>query len=75
MYNEDFMKIVEELKHNEELLFKVVSYVEELLIKNNVGYYEEIDILKNKLGLSDSDLEYLGIRDYELEREIESFEG
>ena len=75
MYNEDFMKRVEELKHNEELLFKVVSYVEELLIKNNVGYYEEIDILKNKLGLSDSDLEYLGIRDYELEREIESFEG
>ena len=75
MYNEDFMKRVEELKHNEELLFKVVSYVEELLIKNNVGYYEEIDIFKNKLGLSDSDLEYLGIRDYELEREIESFEG
>lgn len=73
--NEDFMKRVEELKHNEELLFKVVSYVEELLIKNNVGYYEEIEIFKNKLGLSDSDLEYLGIRDYELEREIESFEG
>ena len=74
MYINDIER-VEELKHNEELLFKVVSYVEELLIKNNVGYYEEIEIFKNKLGLSDSDLEYLGIRDYELEREIESFEG
>lgn len=75
MYNEDFMKRVEQLKHNEELLFKVVSYVEELLIKNNVGYTEEIEIFKKYLGMNEEDLEYLGIRDYELEREINIFEG
>ena len=66
---------IEQLKHNEELLFKVVSYVEELLINNNIGYTEEIEIFKKYLGMNEEDLEYLGIRDYELERELNIFEG
>ena len=74
MYISDIER-VEQLKHNEELLFKIVSYVEKMLIKNNVGYYEEIEIFKKNLGMSDEDLEYLGIRDYELEKEINFLEG
>ncbi len=61
---------VEQLKHNEEILFKVLSFVSELLVKNNVGYFEEIEIYKNKLGMSDADLEYLGLRDLDLEEEL-----
>lgn len=62
---------IEQLKHNEELLFKTLSYLSGLLVKNNVGYYEEIEIYKKYLGMSDADLEYLGLRDYDLEEELE----
>lgn len=64
------LKRVEQLKHNEEILFKVLSFVSELLVKNNVGYFEEIEIYKNKLGMSEEDLEYLGLRDLDLEKEL-----
>ena len=63
---------IEQLKHNEELLFKTVSYLESLLIKNNIGYYEEIEIFKKYLGMNDEDLEYLGIKDYDLEEELKN---
>ena len=68
--NKETLDRIEQLKHNEEILFKVLSYVSELLVKNNVGYYEEIEIYKNKLGMSEEDLEYLGLRDLDLEREL-----
>lgn len=61
---------IEQLKHNEELLFKTLSYLSNLLVKNNVGYYEEIDIYKKDLGMSEEDLDYLGLRDYDLEEEL-----
>ena len=73
--NNENLKRIEQLKHNEELLFKVLSYLSELLVKNNVGYTEEIEIYKKYLGMSEEDLEYLGLRDYELERELNIFEG
>lgn len=62
---------IEQLKHNEELLFKTLEYLSTLLVKNNVGYYEEIEIYKKYLGFNDKDLEYLGLRDYDLESESE----
>ena len=71
---EEKVKRIEQLKHNEELLFKTLSFLSEYLAKNNVGYYEEIDIYK-KIGFTDNDMEYFGLRDYELEREINYFNG
>lgn len=65
---------IEQLKHNEDLLFKTLSYLSDLLVKNNVGYYEEIEIYKKYLGMSEEDLEYLGLRDYDLEEELKKDE-
>lgn len=67
IFGEKEMQRVEQLKHNEEILFKVLGYLTEMFAKNNIGYYEEIEIYKNKLGLNDEDLEYLGIKDKQLE--------
>lgn len=73
-WEEERNKRIEQLKHNEDLLFKTLSFLSSYLIENNVGYYEEIDIYK-KLGYTEEDLDYFGLRDYELEREINYFEG
>lgn len=66
--NSEVLERVEQLKHNEDLLFKTLTFLSEYLVKNNVGYYEEIDIYK-KIGFTEQDLEYFGLRDYDLERE------
>lgn len=73
-WEEERRKRIEQLKHNEDLLFKTLTFLSDYLIKNNVGYNEEIDIYR-KIGYSEEDLEYFGLRDYELEREINYFEG
>lgn len=71
---EEKAKRIEQLKYNEKLLFKTLSFLSEYLANNNVGYYEEIDIYK-KIGFTDNDMEYFGLKDYELEREIDYFNG
>ena len=65
---------IEQLKHNEELLFNTLTYFSEFMAKNGVGYYDEIEMYK-KIGFTDEDIEYFGLRDYELEREINYFNG
>ena len=65
---------IEQLKHNEELLFNTLTYFSEFMVKNGVGYYDEIEMYK-KIGFTDEDIEYFGLRDYELEREINYFNG
>ena len=44
------------------------------MVKNGIGYYDEIEMYK-KIGFTDEDIEYFGLRDYELEREINCFNG
>ena len=65
---------IEQLKHNEELLSNTLTYLSEFMVKNGVGYYDEIEMFK-KIGFTDEDIEYFGLRDYELEREINYFNG
>lgn len=65
---------IEQLKHNEELLFNTLTYFSEFMVKNGIGYYDEIEMYK-KIGFTDEDIEYFGLRDYELEREINYFNG
>lgn len=65
---------IEQLKHNEELLFNTLTYFSEFMVKNGVGYYDKIEMYK-KIGFTDEDIEYFGLRDYELEREINYFNG
>ena len=43
-----------------------------MLIKNNIGYFDELDIYKKYLGFNEEDLEYLCIRDLDLEKELEN---
>ena len=70
MYLDDEgVKRLEQLKHNEEILFKVLDYMRNMFIKNNISYGDEIDIYKSKLGLTDEDLDYLCLRDEELEEQ------
>lgn len=71
---EEKRKRIEQLKHNEELLFKTLTFLSSYLVKDNVGYYDEIEIYK-KIGFTDEDMEYFGLRDYELEKEINYFNG
>ena len=59
---------IEQLKHNEELLFKTLTFLSNYLVRDNVDYYDEIETYK-KIGFTDEDLEYFGLRDYELENE------
>ena len=61
---------IEELKHHEELLFNTLSFLSSYLVKNNVGYYEELEQYK-KMGFNNEDFDFFGLRDYELEEEIE----
>lgn len=65
---------IEQLKHNEELLSNTLTYLSEFMAKSGVGYYDEIEMFK-KIGFTDEDIEYFGLRDYELEREINYFNG
>ena len=65
---------IEQLKHNEEPLSNTLTYFSEFMVKNGVGYYDEIEMYK-KIGFTDEDIEYFGLRDYELEREINYFNG
>lgn len=65
--DDEGVKRLEQLKHNEEILFKVLDYMRDMFIKNNISYGDEIDIYKSKLGLTDEDLEYLDLKDDELE--------
>ena len=65
--DDEGVKRLEQLKHNEEILFKVLDYMRNMFIKNNISYGDEIDIYKSKLGLTDEDLEYLDLKDEELE--------
>jgi hypothetical protein len=67
IFGEKEMQRVEQLKHNEEILFKMVDYLSDMFAKNNVSYFEEIEIYTKKLGLNGEDLEYLGIKDKQLE--------
>lgn len=71
---EEKRKRIEQLKHNEELLFNTLTYFSEFMVKNGIGYYDEIEMYK-KIGFNDEDIEYFGLRDYELEREINYFNG
>lgn len=69
---------IEQLKHNEEPLFNTLTYFSEFMVKNGIGYYDEIEMCK-EIGFTDDftdeDIEYFGLRDYELEREINYFNG
>lgn len=60
------VKRLEQLKHNEDLLFKVIEYVE---CKLDLGYFEELNMFR-KIGFTEDDLEYLGIRDYDIEHDF-----
>lgn len=72
LLDDEKMKRIEQLKHNEELLFKTIDYLHNMLIKNNIGYFDELDIYKKYLGFNEEDLEYLCIRDLDLEKELEN---
>ena len=53
---------IEQLKHNEELLCNTLTYLSEFMVKNGIGYYDEIEMCK-KIGFTDEDIEYFGLRD------------
>lgn len=66
IFGEKEMQRVEQLKHHELLLFQVIEYIE---CKFDIGYFETLDMFR-KIGFTEDDLEYFGIRDYDTEEEL-----
>ena len=65
MGNEE-LKRVEELKHSEKLLFKILSILDADLWQKH-GYFGTMEIYRTKFGMTDKDLEYYGLIDYDME--------
>ena len=53
-----------------EIFDKLVALVDNLCIANNIRYFDEVELCKKYLGVSDNELIIMGIRDVEFEREV-----
>ena len=71
--NKNELDRIEELKRNEDLLYKLIEEFNCRLIKDDIGYFESIDIFK-KIGFTEEELINFNIRDFDFENELEMSE-
>lgn len=53
-----------------EIFDKLVALVDNLCVTNNIRYFDEVELCKKCLGVSDNELIIMGIRDLEFESEV-----
>lgn len=58
-----------------EIFDKLVALVDNLCATNNIRYFDEVELCKTYLGVSDNELIIMGIRDVEFESDMKVIEG
>lgn len=53
-----------------EIFDKLVALINNLCVANNIRYFDEVELCKTYLGVSDNELIIMGIRDLEFESEV-----
>lgn len=53
-----------------EIFDKLVALVDNLCVTNNIRYFDEVELCKTCLEVSDDELIIMGIRDIEFERDM-----